>query len=69
MRVVWLNYDESRIYVTTSQSRVEGQGNTYTDVGTYIQTDIIGQTGRPTVIETTHLIGMVFSQRKIQTEF
>ena len=56
-------------YVTTSQSGGEGQGDTQIDVGTDRQMKLIGQTGRPTGIETTHPIGLVFSRRRIQSEF
>ena len=58
-----------KFYVTTSQSGGEGKGDTYTDIGTDIHTHIIGQTERPTGIETTHLIGLGFSRRRIQSEF
>ena len=55
-RKVWLNYDEVTFYSTTYQSGGEGQGNTQTEVGTDRQINITGQTGRPTGIETTHII-------------
>ena len=53
-------------YVITSQSEGEGKGNTQKDDRTYIQMNIIGHTGRPTLIDTTHLIGLVLSLRIIQ---
>ena len=53
---VWLNYYEVHLYVTTSKSRGEGQGNTHTEFGTDIQTELTGQTGRPTGIDTTHTV-------------
>ena len=56
-------------YVTTSQIGGEGQGDTQTDAGTDIQTNIIGQSYRPMVIDTTHIIGLVFIRRRIQSEF
>ena len=37
-------------YVTTSQIGGEGKGNTQTDVGTDRKTNLIGYTGRSTVI-------------------
>ena len=60
---------EYTFYVATSQRGGEGQGGIYTDVGTDRQTNLIGQAGRPTGIDTTHLIGLGFSWRKIQSEF
>ena len=56
-------------YITTSQLGGEGQGNTQAAVGTYKQTNLIGHTDRPTEIETTHLIGLGFSGRRIQLKF
>ena len=56
-------------YATTSQSGSEGKGDTQTHVGTDRQTNLIGQTWRHTGIETTHLIGLGFSLRRIQLEF
>ena len=57
------------VYVTTSQSEDEGQVNTQIDVGIDIHTNLIGQTSRSTVIDTTHPIGLVFSQIIIQSDF
>ena len=56
-------------YVTTSKSGGEGQGDTQTEVGADINTNLIGETGRPMVIDTTHPIGLGFSQIIIQSEF
>ena len=54
-------------YVTTSQSGGEGKVNTYTEVMTDIQTELIVKIGRPKGIETTHSIGLGFSRRIIQS--
>ena len=54
-------------YVTTPQGGGEGQVDTQTKVGTYKQTNLIVQKGRPMGIDTTHLIGLGFSQRRIQS--
>ena len=48
---------------------VKSGGSTHTYIGTNIQKNLIGQTVRPTGIETTHLIGLGFSCRRIQSEF
>ena len=56
-------------YVTNSQNGGEGQGDTQTDDRTYRQKNIIGKTDRPAGIETTHLIGLGFSRRRIKSEF
>ena len=45
-------------YVSTYQRESEGKGDTQPDVGIDRQTNIIGQTGRTPVIETTYLIGL-----------
>ena len=56
-------------YVTTSQSGGEDRGDTQADVGTDRQTNIIGKTVRTIGIETTHIIRLGFSQRRIQSGF
>ena len=56
-------------YVTTSQRGGEGQGDTHTYVSTDRHTNLIGKTGRPTEIDTTHQIELGFSWRRIQSEF
>ena len=61
-----MKYD---FYVTTYQSGGEGQGDTQTDVGTDRQTNLIGEIGRPTGIETPHPIRLGFSRRISQSEF
>ena len=55
-------------YVITSKSGDEGQGNTQIDNRSDRQTNLIVHTGRHTVIDTTHIIGLVFSRRIIQLE-
>ena len=45
-------------YVTKSQSGGEEQVNTHTESETDIKENLVGQTVRPTGIETTHLIGL-----------
>ena len=55
-------------YVNTSQIGGEGQDNTYIDDGIDRQMNLIGQTGRPTGIDTTHTIVSGFSQKIIQSE-
>ena len=60
-----MKYD---FYVTAYQSGGEGQGDTQTDVRTNRQNNLIGQTGRPTGIDTTHTIVSGFSQKIIQSE-
>ena len=50
MRKVWFNYDKICLYLTTSQSGGEGQVNTQTKYGIYIQTDLIGQADIPSGI-------------------
>ena len=47
-------------HVTTSQSGGEGQGNTQIDVGIVKQTNLIGYTSIPMVIDTTHPIILGF---------
>ena len=66
---VWLNYDGLRLLRHNYQSRGEGQGDTETEGGKCIQTNIIIQTDRPTVIDTTHLSSLGFIRRIIQSEF
>ena len=61
-----MKYD---FYVTTSQSGGGGQGNEYTDYGTYRHMNLIGQTVRPLGIETNHPIGLGFIRIRIQSEF
>ena len=56
-------------YVTTSQSGGKWKGYTQIDVVTDIWTNIIGHTYTPTGIETTYIIGLGFSPRRIQSEF
>ena len=41
----------------------EGKGNTGPDNGTDRYMELIGYAGRPSGIETTHTIGLGFSQR------
>ena len=55
-------------YFTASQSVGEGQGNTHTEVMIDRQTNIMGQIGRPTGIESTYIIGLVFSWIIIQSD-
>ena len=40
----------------------EGKGNTGIENGTYRQMELIGYTDRPSGIDTTHTIGLGFSQ-------
>ena len=47
----------------------KGWVNTHTDIGTERYINFIGQIGRPTGIETTNLIGLGFSQIRLQSEF
>ena len=56
-------------YATNSQSGGEGKVDTHTEIGTDIHSNLIGQTGVPMEIDTTHLIRFGFSQRIIQSEF
>ena len=65
----WLNNDEVNLYVATSQSGGEGEGDTQTDIETYRQMNLIGQADRPMGIETTHPIIFGFSWIRIQSEF
>ena len=37
--------------------------------GQYRQADLIGHTDRHKGIETTHIIGLIFSQKRIKPEF
>ena len=67
MREVWLKYDEVRLYITTSQSRGEGQGDTQTDSGTDRLIYQIVHAGRPTGIDTTHPIILGFIPIRIQS--
>ena len=62
---VWLNYGKVRLYVTTPQRGGKGGGNTHTYVGTYSHKIYIGRIRIPMGIDTTHLIGLGFSQRII----
>ena len=56
-------------YVTTYQSGGGGKGGTQTDAKTDKHMNLIGHTIIPTGIDTTHLIVLVFSRRRIQSEF
>ena len=69
MYEVWFSYDEVRLYVTTSQIRGEGKGNTWIDDYTYIQMNLIEHTYIPLVIETTHSIVLGCSQIIIKSDY
>ena len=56
-------------YFTTSQIGGEGGFDTQTYVGTDRHTNLVGQTVRPTGIETRYLIILVFSWRIIKSYF
>ena len=47
-------------YVSTYKSGGEGQGNTKIEARKDRQTNLIGQTGIPTAIQTTNPIGLGF---------
>ena len=61
MHEIWLNCGEVSLYITTSQSGGKWQGNTRTDVKKYRQINLIVHTVRPSGIDITHSIGLVFS--------
>ena len=62
-------YDEVRLLRHHIPKWIWRAGDTQTDVITDREKNHIVQTGRPTGTETTHIIGLVFSQRIIQSEF
>ena len=69
MRGFWLNNDKVCLNIATSQRGGEGKGDAQTDPGTDRLMNLIGQTGKPTGIETTNPMKLGFSWRVIQSEF
>ena len=65
---VWLNYDGVHLYIATSQSGIEGQGNTcrYNRTGSY--KNLIGHTGIPLGNDTTPSIGLELIRISVQLE-
>ena len=55
--------------LTTSQSGGGGKGDAHIDTGKDRYENLKGHIGRLTVIDTTHLIGLRFSPRRIESEF
>ena len=56
------------LYIATSQSGGEGQGDTFKYYGINRQTEIIVRTKRPLGIETTHPILILFIQIRIKLQ-